>query len=82
MGAFDLFEERCDVVVGDPGGRTAHCSGLNLERLALLHRGALSQRHSKSFVQHRFERTPGPARFGLEAGGNVIIQCERSSHTS
>ena len=81
-GAFYLFEECSDVIVGKPNCRTAHCPRLNLEGLALLHRGALSQRHSKSFVQHRFEWTTGAPRFSLEAGGNIVIQSERGSHTS
>ena len=71
---FNFFEERSDVIVGEPGGRTSHCARLDSKRLALLHCGALSKSHPKSFVQHRFEWTSGAPRFSLEAGGNIIIQ--------
>ena len=81
-GAFNIFEERSNVVIGEPGGRTTHCSRLHPEGLLLLYGGAMGQGHSKSFVHHRFEWTSGPPRFSLEAGSNVIIQGKRRSHTS
>ena len=80
--AFNIFEERSNVVIREPGGRTAHCSRLDLEGLPLLYRGGLGKGHSKSFVHHRFEWTPSPPRFSLEAGCNIIIQGKRRSHTS
>jgi hypothetical protein len=80
--AFNIFEERSNVVIGEPGGRTTHCSRLDPEGLSLLYPCALGQGYSKSFVHHRFEWTPSPPRFSLEAGSNVIIQGERGSHTS
>jgi hypothetical protein len=80
--AFNIFEERSDVVIGECGGRTTHCSRLDPEGLSFLYRGALDQGHSKSFVHHRFEWTPSPPRFGFEAGSNIIIEGKRRSHTS
>jgi hypothetical protein len=39
--AFNIFEERTNVIVGEPSGRTTHCSRLDPEGLSLLYRGAL-----------------------------------------
>jgi hypothetical protein len=80
--AFNIFEERSDVVIGEPGGRTTHGSRLDSEGLLLPYSGALRERHSKSFVHDRFEWTPSSSRFGLEAHSNIIIQGKRRSHTS
>jgi hypothetical protein len=81
-GTFNFFEQGSNVVIGQPGGGTTHGSRLDFERLSLLYRGTLGEGHSKSFVHNRFEWTPGPARFRLEASGNIVIQRKRRSHTS
>jgi hypothetical protein len=81
-GTFNFLEKGSNVVIGHPGGRTTHGSGLDFERLLLLYRGTLGEGHSKSFVHNRFEWTPCPARFSLEAGGNIVVQRKRRSHTS
>ena len=80
--AFNIVEECSNVVIGEPGGGTTHCSRLDPEGLSLLYRDALRKGHSKSFVHYRFEWTPSPPRFSLEAGCNIIIQSKRGSHTS
>jgi hypothetical protein len=53
--AFNLFQQCSDVVIEDPSSRPTHCSGLDLKGLPLLHRSALGEGHSKSFVYDRFE---------------------------
>jgi hypothetical protein len=81
-GTFNIFEERANVVIGEPCSRTTHCSRLDPEGLLLLYRGAMGQGHSKSFVHHRFEWASSPPCFSLEAISNIIIQGKRRSHTS
>jgi hypothetical protein len=72
--AFNFFEKRSNVVVGDPGGEATHGSRLDLEGLSLWYRDALGQGHSKSFVHDRFERTAGPPRLSLEARSNIVVK--------
>lgn len=80
--AFNILEERSNVVIGETGGRTTHCSRLDPEGLLLLYRGALGEGHSKSLVHDRFEWTPSPPRFSLEARSNIVIKSQSRPHTS
>lgn len=80
MGTFNVFEQRSDVVIGEPGDGATECARLDLKWLALWYCGALCQSHSQSFVHNRFERTSSSPRFSLEADGNIIVQGKCGSH--
>lgn len=59
-----------------------HEEGFNLEPSCRLHLFTMGKSGPQVIVDHGFERTAGPPRLGMQALGNILIDCQSGSHAS
>ena len=81
LGALDFFKQRTDVVVGAARKRGSHAHRLHVKGLHGSGCSTLRQARAQVFVDHHFEGSARFTRFGLQSRGDIIIECQRRSHS-
>ena len=81
IGAFGIVQQGGDVVVAAPGHRPAEVHRRNREGWRGPACSPLRERCTQVLIDQRLERQAAAPRFGLQPGGDVIVQGQCGSHT-
>jgi hypothetical protein len=80
LGAFGIAQQGADVVVAAPGQGSAEIHRSNREGRRDPVRSLLRERRTQVLIDQRLERQAAAPRFGLQPGGDVIVQGQCRAH--
>ncbi len=79
--AFNLVEQVRDVVHVEPGPSSSEVTGLDFEGRARPRVRRTGETTTKRLVDHLAERATGPARERSKLRRDILVECQRRSHT-
>ena len=80
IGAFGIVQQGGDVVIAAPGHGATEIHRSDREGWRRSARSPLRERRTEVLIDQCLERQAAASRFGLQPGGDVIVQGQCSSH--
>lgn len=80
MGAFKLLEQHPDLIQRQPRAQTAKIMRFDKKCIDFGNGTPLRQAGAQKFVHHSLEGARTAPRLGLQALGDVVVQCQGGAH--